>query len=185
MPLHGRLDHDGQVEIPCIFTAPDPRQSIREQEPAPDRRLSRRQVIVQDRRPRGHGLAGGVRLRIPVVGEVGRTSAELVRAGGQRALLHRRPAAHAGSGSARPRMTSPSSLGARAGFTTPRSPSILPRPFSGRLTFWRAIRCASTWGQVAMASRGARRSTFSIRRAIVWKRLVATPRTKWIRIPKP
>ena len=46
--------------------------------------------------------AGGVRLRVPVVGQVGGASAQLVRPGGDRALLHDGPDAHAGARRARP-----------------------------------------------------------------------------------
>ena len=49
------------------------------------------------RRPGAQGLrpARGVRLRVPVVGQVGGAPAELVRAGGHRALLDEGPDAHA------------------------------------------------------------------------------------------
>ena len=50
----------------------------------------------------GLRFARRVRVWVPLVGEVGGTTAELVRPGGNRAFLHPGPDAHAGAGRARP-----------------------------------------------------------------------------------
>ena len=57
-------------------------------------------AVIQALQDSGH--AGGVRLRVPVVGQVGGASAQLVRPGGDRALLHERSDAHAGARRAGP-----------------------------------------------------------------------------------